>query len=77
MVAAMDWSCHTTYDWIWLVICSFETVFLSVSDRPPKREKEKKKDRREKNVQTLSPAPTASAIGPFPTIIQISRMPRH
>ena len=34
-------------------------------------------DRREKNVQTTSPAPTASAIGPCPTIIQISRTPRH
>ena len=45
MVAAMDWCSHTTHDWIWLVICSFETVFPSVSDRLPKREKEKKKDR--------------------------------
>ena len=48
MVAAMDWSSQTTQDWIWLVVCSFETVFPSVSDRLPKREKEKKRDRREK-----------------------------
>ena len=30
-----------------------------------------------KNVQTTPPAPTASAVGPCPTLIQISRMPRH
>ena len=29
-----------------------------------------------KNVQTTPPAPTASAVGPFPTLIQISRTPR-
>ena len=33
------------------LVCSFETVFMSVSDRLPKREKEKKKDRREKKCQ--------------------------
>ena len=43
MVVAMDWCSHTTHGWIWFVICSFETVFPSVSDRLPKREKEKKK----------------------------------
>ena len=78
MIAAMDWCSHTTHDWIWLVICSFETVFPSVSDRLPKREKEKKKDRREKKMSKQpSLAPTAGAISPFPTIIQISRTPRH
>ena len=30
-----------------------------------------------KNVQTPPPAPSASAVGPCPTIIQISRTPRH
>ena len=30
-----------------------------------------------KNVQTPPPAPIASAIGPCPTIIQISSTPRH
>ena len=43
MVAAMNWSFYTTHDWIWLVICSFETVLPSVSDRLRKRETEKKK----------------------------------
>ena len=32
---------------------------------------------REKNVQTTPSAPTASAVGPCPTFIQISRTPRH
>ena len=30
-----------------------------------------------KNVQTTPPAPTASAVGLCPTLIQISRTPRH
>ena len=30
-----------------------------------------------KNVQTTPPAPPATAVGPCPTIIQISRTPRH
>ena len=30
-----------------------------------------------KNVQTTPPAPTASAVGSCPTLIQISRTPRH
>ena len=44
-------------------------LFQSISDRLPKRGKEKRKDRRERKC----PAPTASAIGPCHTIIQISR----
>ena len=73
MVAAIDWCSHTTHDWIWLVSC-FETVFQSISGRLPKREKQKRKDRREKKMcKQTPPAPTASAIDPCPTIIQISR----
>ena len=30
-----------------------------------------------KNIQTTPSAPTASAVGPCPTIIQISRTPQH
>ena len=30
-----------------------------------------------KNVQITPPAPTASIVGPCPTLTQISRMPRH
>ena len=36
-----------------------------------KREKEERKDRGDKNVQTTPPASTASAVGPLPSIIQI------
>ena len=36
----------------------------------------KRKYRREKNVRP-APAPTASTLGPCPTLIQISRTPRH
>ena len=40
------------------------------------REKQEKNDRREKKM-SKQPAPTTSAVGPFPTIIQISRTPLH
>ena len=43
----------------------------------PKQPTKKKKRREKKNAQTSPPAPTASAVGPCPAIIQISRMPRH
>ena len=43
----------------WFVGCLYRTV-------SQKREKEKRK-----NVKTISPAPTASAVGPCPTLIQI------
>ena len=61
----------------WLVVLgltALETVFQSISGRLPKSEKEKRKDRREKKMSKQPPpAPTASAIDPCPTIIQISR----
>ena len=52
--------------------------YFSLSGRLPKRWR-KKKERivESKNVQTTPPAHTASAIGSCPTIIQISRTPRH
>ena len=50
------------------------SLYRAVSQRG--RKKRQKIDKR-KNVQTSPPAPTASAIGPCPTIIQISRTPRH
>ena len=77
MVAAIDWCSNTTHEWIWsdsrLGFNGLLRLFQSISDRLPKREKEKKKDRRERKC----PAPTASAIGPCHTIIQISRTSRH
>ena len=62
----------------WLVGCfgGFTTrldsisVYIEASAR--EREKEKRCDRQEKNIQTTPPAPTASTVGPCPTIIQIS-----
>ena len=82
MVAAIDWRSNTTHDWIWFVgFCGvqrpFETYFglyRAVSERG------KRKGKRKTNLKMTKqppPAPTASAIGSCPTIIQISRMPRH
>ena len=49
------------------------SLCMAVSQR-----KRKKKDFwREENVKTAPSAPTASAVGPRPTIVQISRSPRH
>ena len=66
----------------WLVGLGFngplKTVFQSISDRLPEREKENRKIvETKKIVQTTPPALTASAIGSCPTIIQTSRTPRH
>ena len=43
----------------------------------PKREKEREKIDEKKCQKQPQPASTASAIGSCPTIIQISRPPRH
>ena len=65
----------------WLVVLGLTTLWDSISvyirPSPRETEKEKRSDRWEKNVRTTPPAPTASAIGPCPTVIQISRTPRH
>ena len=78
MVAAIDWCSHTTHDWIWLVSCfefngplrQYLSLYLAVSQRV--RKKREKIDERKISKQP-PPAPTASAIDPCPTIIQISR----
>ena len=55
---------------------TFETVFQSISGRPPKRgRKGKERIDESKNVQTTPPAPTATAVGPCPTVIQIVGRP--
>ena len=45
MVAAINWCSHTTHEWIWLDSClgfnGLLRLFQSISDRLPKREKEK------------------------------------
>ena len=82
MAAAMDWNSHTTHDWISLVSCfgfngplrQYFSLYRAVSQR--ERKKRKKIDERKMSKQP-PPAPTASAIGPCPTIILISGTPRH
>ena len=63
----------------WLVVFGlrpFETVFQSISGRLPKeREKEKKGQMRVKMSKQPPPAPTASAVGPCPTVIKIVGRP--
>ena len=50
------------------------SLYSAVSQRG--RKKREMLDER-KNVQTTPPAPTASAAGPYPILIQISRTPQH
>ena len=71
----------------WLVGClgfngplrQYFSLYRTVSQRSRKRKenKKKKKTREKKCPNNPPPAPTASAIGPCPTIIHISRTPRH
>ena len=64
--------------WLFWVKRPFETVFQSVSGHLPKRERKRRERIEErKNVQQPTPAPTASTVGPWPTLIQTSKMPRH
>ena len=73
---------HEAWGYDWLVGCfgfngplrQYFSLYQAVSHRG--RKKREKIDER-KNVQTSPPAPTASAIGPCPTISQISRTPWH
>ena len=60
----------------WLAVLGFQTVFQSISGRLPERGRKKREtiDER-KNVQATPIAPTASTVGPCPTIIQFSRTP--
>ena len=65
----------TMVGWFW-VKWPFETIFQSISDRLPKRgRKRKERIDESKNVQTTPPAPTASAVGPCPTVFQIVGRP--
>ena len=63
--------------WLFWVYRPFETVFQSISGRLPKRLRRKKGQLGVKMSKQPPPAPNASAIGPCPTIIQISRTPWH
>ena len=82
MVAAIDWRSHTIHDCIWFVsFLGFNvplrhfSLYRAVSERG--RKKGEKIDKPLKMSKQPQPAPTASALGPCPTIIQIRRMPRH
>ena len=54
------------------------SLIRAVSQRERERGRKKRSDRREKKMSKQPPsAPTASAVGPGPTLIQISMTPRH
>ena len=65
----------------WLVVLGLTAlrngISVYIGPSPREREKEARNDRREKKMSKLSPAPTASAVGPCSTITGISRTPRH
>ena len=58
--------------WLFWVLRPFETVFQSISRRLPKRGR-KRNERTDESKMSKQPppAPTASAVGPCPTVIQI------
>ena len=63
----------------WLVVLGLTALWdnISVYIGPSPKERENKGERidESKNVQTTPPAPTASALGPCPTVIQIVGRP--
>ena len=55
-----------------------DNISVYIGPSPREREKEKRSDRWEKKMSKQPPPiPTASTIGPGPTVIQVSRTPRH
>ena len=70
MILVVGWLCFG-------LTALWDSILVYIGPSPREREEEKRNDRQEKNVQTTAPAPTASAVGPCPTLIQISRMSRH
>ena len=81
-ILRLDFLVSRTFGWLigslFWVEWSSETVFQSISGLLPERGRQEREviDER-KNVPTTPPAPTARAVGSCPTIIQISRTPRH
>ena len=66
----------------WMVVLGFTALWDSISvyigPSPREREKEEKMiDKRKKCPNNPHPRPTASTVDPCPTIIKISRTPRH
>ena len=74
-------SCVTVLMVGWLVVLGITALWDSISvyigPSPRERKKEWRNDKWEKNVQTAPPSLTASAVGHCPTLIRISRTPRH
>ena len=52
-----------------------DTISVYIGPSPKEREKEERKDRLVKMSKQLPPAPTASTVGPCPTVIQIVGRP--
>ena len=64
--------------WLYGLNDSWRQHSVSIGQSLREREKEKRNDGREKKFpNNPPPAPTASTVGPCPTLIQISRMPWH
>ena len=64
--------------WLFWALRHSETVFQSISGRLPERGRKRREMIDEgKMSKQPPPAPTASTIGPCPTITQISRTPQH
>ena len=63
--------------WLFWVCRPFETVFQSMSGSLPKRGRKERKttDEIKKMSKQPPPAPTANAVGPYPTVIQIVGSP--
>ena len=57
----------------WLLV--FETVFHSISARLTERGRKRREMTKERKMSKQTPAPIASAVGPCPTVIQISKTP--
>ena len=70
---------HYLVGWLFLGLTVFwDSISVYIGPSPKEREKEKRKDRGEKKMSKQPPpVPTASTIGPCPTIIQTCRTPRQ
>ena len=61
----------------WLVVLGLTALWDSIPIYIGPGERKEKWEMREKMSKNPPPAHTASTVGPCPTLIQISRMPRH
>ena len=68
-------SFRTIFFWFNCPLRQYFSLYRAVSQTAGEREEKGK--RREKMSKPHPTAPTASAVGPCPTLIQVSRTPRH